>query len=159
MDLLQQTVELGAELGIAESGSFEGEILEILKHDDFSHLPANFLSDITLGIELQGLRAAAGSEPLKAAAGGKHQRPVDKSAEDRHIKRAKTDSSEGQQALLGEREVPYDAKIKDRRQVAEGTWHAAIGTVELLTMRGNFWRVMGHSANRKNYLHAEFDGK
>jgi hypothetical protein len=51
--------------------------------------------------------------------------------------------------------APYDAKIKDRRSVAEAVWTPDPGVAELVSMRGNFWRVMGFSSNRRNYLQPE----
>ena len=118
--------------------AFAGEIMELLAAGD------NFLSDITLGTE---------PEDFAAAALVTKTRPADKHTEDRQAKRARIEPPGGSAGLGAD--APYDAKIKDRRQVAEGMWLASAGTVELVTMRGNFWRVMGYSNNRKNYLWPE----
>ena len=39
--------------------------------------------------------------------------------------------------------------------MAEAVWTPDPGVAELVSMRGNFWRVMGFSSNRRNYLQPE----
>lgn len=81
-----------------------------------------------------------------------HTNPIlyDKHIQDRAAKRARIEPSCNATA-----NTPFDAKVKDRRQVAEATWLPKLGLVELIKMRGNFWKVMGFSQNRKNYLQPE----
>ena len=114
------------------------EILDMLADISGPSQP-NFLSDITLG---NGEDAGDAPQPQQRPPPPPQPKPIPKPHQ----------PQPQQQPQIG---APYDAKVKDRRQVAEGLWLAVDGTVELITMRGNFWRIMGYNANRKNYLQPE----
>ena len=117
------------------------EILDMLA-DIAGPSQPNFLSDITLG---NGEDEADAPQPQQRPPSPPQPKPIPKPHQPQPQPQLHPQAGK----------APYDAKVKDRRQVAEGLWLAADGTVELLTMRGNFWRVMGYNANRKNYLQPE----
>jgi len=60
-------------------------------------------------------------------------------------------------AHLRDPNAPYDVMHTNKKNIAEGLWHAKSGVVELMTMRGNFWKVMGYTTKveRKQCLNPE----
>lgn len=72
----------------------------------------------------------------------------DKHKHDRRIKQERTSR------LLGDMDE-YDVILKDRSKICVGTWHDDKKVVEIIQMKGNFWRTHGFSENGKDYLYPE----
>jgi hypothetical protein len=51
-------------------------------------------------------------------------------------------------------DLPIEIKLNEN-SVAHGVWDKELGLVEMVQLRGNFWRTHGHCENQKNYLNAE----
>jgi hypothetical protein len=49
---------------------------------------------------------------------------------------------------------PYTVRVNSKH-AATGRWHEALGLVEIISMRGNFWTKMGFTVNQKNFLYPE----
>lgn len=60
----------------------------------------------------------------------------------------------GSSASRDTEERRYEVPVNEK-SAAVGEWNPASGTVEIIQMRGNFWKTCGYSASRKNYLHPE----
>ena len=80
----------------------------------------------------------------------------DKHRRDREMKRQKNSGDLfPQKPKVRDPNAPYDVLHADKKKVAEGVWHESLGVVELSTLRGNFWRVTGYTANSRQLLNPE----
>ncbi|MEC8392021.1 MAG: tRNA-splicing endonuclease subunit SEN54 family protein, partial [Actinomycetota bacterium] len=52
-------------------------------------------------------------------------------------------------------DAPYDASVRGKKSLGEAVWLHEKDCVELLTLRGNYWRVMGWSEDRTMLLNPE----
>ena len=49
---------------------------------------------------------------------------------------------------------PYTVRVNSKH-AATGRWNDALGLVEIISMRGNFWTKVGFTINQKNFLYPE----
>jgi hypothetical protein len=49
---------------------------------------------------------------------------------------------------------PYEVPL-NLKQVAVTRWHSDVGSVEIIKMRGNFWKSFGYCIGAKNFLYPE----
>ena len=131
---------------------FEEDILGLLIEEP-SGDGSSALAQMTVNSADLGHSTEKDGKNKRATGGG----VVDKHREDREAKRQKNSGDLSKQAPASEpaADAPYDAKGGDKKNSAEGTWDSEKGTVELNTMRGNFWRIMGFTESKLQYLNPE----
>jgi hypothetical protein len=148
---------------------FENDVLSLLlEENDTCHAAASrltlestnsgtestFLDDITLKmrdeVDVQASKRKHESNSSIAA------QYVDKHRNDRELKRQRNSGDlEPQKKIVRDPNAPYDVLHTDKKNIAEGEWLADQGLVELITLRGNFWRIMGFTQLQKQLLNPE----
>jgi hypothetical protein len=80
----------------------------------------------------------------------------DKHRQDREAKRSRNsgDLLPQNSNSLGP-DAPYDVLHVNKKNIAEGVWDRDTGVVELMTLRGNFWKVMGYTDHSTQLLNPE----
>jgi hypothetical protein len=67
------------------------------------------------------------------------------------IKHAKTSSNSSTNILT----IDGSLDISFSKNISKGKWISEKSCVEIVVMKGNFWRVMGFTSQSKNYLYPE----
>jgi hypothetical protein len=129
----------------------DDDILDVLLEDDDTDAGTAFLQTIKLPADSRGVTSG---KQAKAPTRGM----VDMSGTDKGEvvdDGGNSDEEDGEDNDMDEVDRPYDSSSKKSRNMADGVWLQEEELVEVLALRGNFWRIMGFTDDKRMFLHPE----
>lgn len=148
-----------------QNDEIDADIVDYLLGDDYednaNNSGAQFLSNIRVGPVDLGVTKNTSSSSSSSSSGGRRVGKAVNRDEDREETDANEEKQNEGEANVSQYEeevdsdAPYDARVRGKKSLAEGVWLADRNAVEVLTLRGNYWRVMGWSEDRMMFLNPE----
>ena len=131
----------------------DDDILDVLLEEDDANADAGtaFLQQIKVPADDRGV---VSGKQGKRARGGKEEGDASKGDKGDNEKNGSDEEDEEDDDMDGG-DRPYDASSRKSRNMADGVWLQDEELVEVHTLRGNFWRIMGFSDNKRMFLHPE----